>query len=195
MKLRRVASFSRYRAPKLIVVHGRELRERRKVSPFARALFDELVALATPDGHIATTYAVLIALMDFDGARGDDVPTIKRIRVALDGLVAIGLLGVNPTRNLVSRCLIFELKDAGRVAASANRRGSSQGRPLKAADPALARAGELVPLPSGQASGQGLLDPEIHTGDTDSAVDNSERRAELRTEMRALADRLRKRLK
>jgi hypothetical protein len=163
---------------------GHELRELRKLSPFARALFVELRALANPAGQVATTYAVLIALMDFDGARGDAVPTVQKVRGAIADLIELRLLVTNRSRNGKDRRLFFMLEKVAGTSSAANPRNRSRNRPSH----------EGKSPDSQQISQQGLLDPEIHRAPVDNSGDPgpvSERQAEARAKLAQLADRMR----
>jgi hypothetical protein len=163
MSLRRVASFNRSKAPPLTCVMRPELIQLRKLPPLARCLFDELRALATPDGHVVATYAVLIAVLDWDGAREADRPTLQKVRTALQSLVDLGLVHeMDRRRNRRDKRLFFTLaKVQGPSSASdsSNRRSS---RPELARKQATARVSGGQPMAIQQTLQQGLVDPEIH---------------------------------
>lgn len=118
----RTAALSRHKAPEFFMPKGLEVIQLRRLDDFAFRLFIELVGMADfATGRIATTYAVLIALLDFDQApkaHAKPKPSKQRIRTALQALSELHLIkDMDPQRNERAGGLFFRVDPRGRISA------------------------------------------------------------------------------
>jgi hypothetical protein len=111
LNITRTASLSRHTAPNFVMLGGSELIALRKLPTLAGRLFLELLAMADhATGAIRTSYAVLLALVDFDQvqcAHAPDKPTLKRIRTAIDQLEQARLLARDCVKNEKQQALFL----------------------------------------------------------------------------------------
>lgn len=131
----RPAALSRHQAPQFVMLGGLELMALRKLGWLARALFLELCAMADfATGRGETSYAVLESLLDFDPApqaHTPDRPTQKRIRTALEALIAVGLVSVDRIKNEKTKGLFFRIASRHSISAPDDMKGRLSGRPEK----------------------------------------------------------------
>lgn len=151
MKQIRTAALSRHTAPEFFMPKGLEIMPLRRLDDFAYRLFIELVGLSDfATGRIATTYAVLIALLDFDQApqaHRKPKPSRQRIRTALQSLLELHLIkGWDPLRNERAGGLFFRVQPRGRISAPDVMSNPLSNPPKKRAKRATARAAEARPL-------------------------------------------------
>jgi hypothetical protein len=161
----RTAARSRHTAPSFILLAGLELMQLRKLGDLAFRLFIELLAMADHvTGQVSTSYAVLLALLDFDQvacAHAADKPTPKRIRTALDHLVELRLVRLDRIKNEKAKGLFLKVKSRAGISASEPRKGSMKGRPENGAKPATARSAGARPRDEGQTDGQGVQEKRL----------------------------------
>lgn len=161
------AALSRHRAPDFVILAGLELMQLRKLSWLARAMFPELLALADHiDGKVSTSYAVLNALLRPDQPEAGprlDAPTIKRLRGALDELVALRLVRIDRIKNEKAQGLFLRVPSRVGISASARKQGREQGRDRKPTDQALERPSAKRPPRTGQGTGQGAQEEKINS--------------------------------
>lgn len=159
-KLIRTAALSRHQAPDFALIFGLELMQLRKLSWLARALFLELVAMADfATGRIETSYAVLMALVDFDqvpGAHADRKPTLQAVRTDLEALVSLGLVRVDRIANEKRKGLFFRLPARTSISASDGMSNRRSNRPQKAAKQATARVAAKSTPEEQQTEQQGV---------------------------------------
>lgn len=151
MKQVRTAALSRHTAPEFFMPKGLEVIQLRRLDDFAYRLFIELVGMADfTTGRIATTYAVLIALLDFDvtpKAHTKPKPTKQRIRTALDQLSELKLIkGMDPQRNERAGGLFFRVASRGRISPSDAMSNTMSNTVKKRAKPATARVSKARPV-------------------------------------------------
>lgn len=158
----RAAALSRHSAPDFVMVGGLELMQLRKLPWLARALFLELLAIADhATGRVATSYAVLTALLDFDqspGAHALDKPSTKRLRTALEQLEGLRLVAIDRKRNEAQKGLFLSLTPRPGISAPNARKGRGSGRPENGAKRATARPAASQAPEEGQTDGQGVQD-------------------------------------
>jgi hypothetical protein len=174
MKQIRTAALSRHVASPFVRLDGLELLQLRKLPHLAFRLFVELLGLDRMNtGRVETSYAVLLALVDFDqvaGAHAADKPTLKRVRTALEALIALHLVRVDRIKNEKSKSLFLRIQPRAVLSASDAGKGRRTGRHEKAAKPASMRPSEESVSEEGQTEGQGIQDlnlspisPVMHT--------------------------------
>lgn len=160
MKHVRSASSSRLTAPAFIVLSRFETLQLRKLPWIARALFMELLSLANfVTGRINTSYAVLEALLDFDLApTAHDVPkpSQRRVRSALEDLIALDLVSVDRIKNEKAKGLFLNVKSRAGISASVRKRDRLSDRPLNDANLDLARPARERPPRVRQTERQGV---------------------------------------
>lgn len=126
MKQVRTAALQRLQAPPFLLVAGTEHKRLRLLGWMTRCLFWELIALADPKtGLVATSYAVLEALLDFDMApTANDAQKANRdrIRRALDDLVLQRLVNVDRVRNEREQGLFLKVKSRVGISSPARKR-------------------------------------------------------------------------
>ena len=175
MKHIRSASSSRHTAPAFVLLSGLEQIQLRKLPWIARALFLELLGLANfVTGRIDTSYAVLEALLDFDAAptaNDQAKPSQRRVRTALEDLIALGLVRVDRIKNEKAKGLFLKVKSRAGIGASANKRDRQRDRPLNDANLAAARPAADQAPEARQTARQGVqekrfnpLTPSLSTG-------------------------------
>lgn len=156
----RQAALGRHSAPPFVMLDGIELISLRRLSDLAFRLFLELVAMDREgSGRIATTYAVLMSLLDFDQApcaHAADKPTLKRIRTALEHLASVGLVRLDRARNELGKGLFLRVKTREEMSAARAMKGSMRGRREKPAKQATARPSAKRGGDEGQTEGQGF---------------------------------------
>lgn len=160
MRAIRSAALSRHSAPAFVMLGGLELLQLRKLGDLPFRLFVELLAMADhATGRISTSYAVLLALLDFDqvpGAHAADKPTTKRIRTALEALCQLQLVRVDRIKNEKAQGLFLRVQSRAGISAPDGMKGRGKGRVErpKKQDPTITctkAAGE-----DGQTEGQGV---------------------------------------
>lgn len=163
MRQTRTAALSRHAAPTFALVAGLELIQLRRLSWLARAMFLELVAMcdhATGQGR--TSWAVLVALLDFDQAPQANTTataTPKRLRGAMAELEQLGLVWLDRIKNEKAQALFFRVASRSGVTAPDDMRGRVQGRVKKAAAP---REKPVHAADAGQGAGQGVQEPNSY---------------------------------
>lgn len=170
----RTAALSRHQAPAFILCAGLELMQLRKLPWLARALYFELLALADhATGRIATSYAVLAALLDYDQAptsHTGDEPTLQRIRTALDALVALRLVSVDRIANEKRKGLFLRVQSRAGISAPSDNRNRQSNRPAPAKKQAKSTACAPEPRKEQQTEQQGVQEvipsptPSLSTG-------------------------------
>lgn len=137
----------------------------RKLGDLSFRLFIELLAMADHvTGQVETSYAVLLALLDFDQApcaHAADKPTPKRVRTALDHLVQLRLVRLDRIKNEKAKGLFLKVKSRAGISASKAEKGRLTGRRENGAKPATARAGGARPRDDGQTDGQGVQEKDL----------------------------------
>ena len=166
MKQIRTAALSRHVASPFVRVDGLELLQLRKLPHLAFRLFVELLALDRDnDGRISTSYAVLVALLDFDqapGAHAGDKPTLQRVRTALGALVAMHLVRVDRIKNEKAKGLFLRIKPRANLSASEGGNNRPSNRPRKAAEPASMRPSADHQPGEQQTEQQGVQDESLN---------------------------------
>jgi len=171
----RTAALSRHSAPAFVLLGGLELMQLRKLGDLAFRLFVELLALADhATGRVDTSYAVLLALLDFDQAHGAHAatkPTLQRVRTALEALIALQLVRVDRIKNEKAKGLFLRLPSRAGISTPDARSNRLSNRPQKAAKPATARVSKERPMGEQQTEQQGVqenslspLPPSLSTG-------------------------------
>lgn len=137
------------RAPLFVMLGGGELQAIRGATHLARALFDELLAMADhATGRIRTSYAALITLLDVDPpARGPrpDPLTRHRVEAAFAELERRGLLQRDRIKNEKQQALFSRVAPRKGIGASEPKPGRELGRVPKANLPAT--AGQIAKAP------------------------------------------------
>lgn len=173
MKQIRTAALSRHIASPFVRLDGLELLQLRKLPNLAFRLFIELLNLDRLNtGRIETSYAVLLALLDFDqapGAHASDKPTVQRVRTALDTLAAMQLVRIDRIKNEKAKGLFLRVTPRTSLSASKDGINRRSNRPEKAAKPASMRPRAIHQLGEQQTEQQGIQDevfpsisPTIH---------------------------------
>jgi hypothetical protein len=131
----------------------------------ARSLFWELLAMADHvNGRISTSYAVLIALLDFDqmpGAHAEPKPTQRRVRTALEHLIELGLVEVDRIKNEKAKGLFLKVPTRVGISASDARKDRRSDRPRKPAKQATARPAAVQPYEERQTERQGVQEDSL----------------------------------
>ncbi len=165
MPITRTASLSRHTAPNFVMLGGLELIQLRKLGHLAFRLYLELLAMADhATGRVSTSYAVLLAILDFDQvdcAHAPDKPTTKRIRTALEHLVSLGMVRVDRVANEKRQGLFLRLPTRKSISAPGESFGRVKGRAKKAKTPDESTACSATPLDEGQGEGQGVQEEYI----------------------------------
>jgi hypothetical protein len=172
MKQIRTAALSRTRAPPFTPTARFETVQLRKLPHLARCLFAELIGMSHFEtGQIETSYAVLLALLDFDQVPGPNAPpkpTLRGLRTAIAQLAALRLIDVDPFVNRKAKGLFFQVQSRESVFATLN------GKDRRSDKPAVEAAGG----PIRQTIRQGIQEKDFNARATWS-VDKSEGRARL----------------
>jgi len=167
LNITRTASLSRHAAPNFVMLGGSELIALRKLPTLAGRLFLELLAMADhATGAIRTSYAVLLALVDFDQvqcAHAPDKPTLKRIRTAIDQLEQARLLARDCVKNEKQQALFLRVQSRAGISAPAESFGRVKGRAAREKKPAksgtYAKQAEPVRQGEGQRVQENSLPP------------------------------------
>ena len=118
---------------------GLELIQLRKLTWLARCVYLELLAMADQvTGRIETSYAVLIALLDFDlepTAHTLARPTVRGIRTAVEALESLDLVSVDRIANEKRHGLFFQVQSRAGLSASANKSNRLSNRVKEPASP------------------------------------------------------------
>lgn len=137
----------------------------RKLGDLPFRLFVELLAMADHvTGRISTSYAVLLALLDFDQvpcAHAAEKPTQKRVRTALEHLASLGLVKLDRVKNEKAKGLFLKVQTRAGISVSDPMKGSMSGRPRKAAKQATARVPASRPLDERQTERQGVQEGSL----------------------------------
>ena len=166
MKRIRSAASSRHVAPAFVILSGLEQIQLRKLPFIARVLFLELVGLSNfATGRIATSYAVLAALLDFDVAPTANDPgkaTHRRISTALDALAMLGLVKVDRIKNEKAKGLFFQVKSRAGISAPADKHVRQRVGHFDDANLAPARLVAVSPPEAGQTACKGVQEKRFN---------------------------------
>lgn len=144
---------------------GLELLQLRKLGDLPFRLFLELLAMADhATGRIVTSYAVLLALLDFDQApcaHAADKPTPRRVRTALEHLLELGLVRLDRIKNEKDKGLFLKVQPRGRISAPEGMKGRLSDRPEKPAKRATARPAAFSFVDERQTERQGVQEDSL----------------------------------
>lgn len=165
MKPIRTAALSRHSAPPFVLLGGLELMQLRKLTDLAFRLYVELLAMADhATGRVATSYAVLLALLDFDqlpGAHAMPKPTQQRLRTALQSLIDLHLVRVDRIKNEKAKGLFLRVDTRASIGASKETNNRRSNRPEKPKKPTTARVYKESPPQEQQTEQQGVQEEYI----------------------------------
>ena len=197
MKQVRSAAHSRHRAPPFAALDGLEAIALRKLTPWIRWLYLELRMLSDfRTGHVSTSWAVLLALMDCDqGERGGPapfVPSRQQLRRAVEQLCALKLASVDHKTNERARGLFLHVLPIKSLGAPARKLGHGFDRPSTLRK-ASKHAGFEVPARTvSDTVSTGVSIPGFHSPKSPKSLDlSTAASAEIREKLAAVADHLR----